>query len=75
MKNPNAQSAKTCAPCNLVFETLTACRMHRRRKHSNPNAVSLGSLGGRAKTEKKAEAARENGKKGGRPKSKSEIPT
>ena len=33
----------------------------------NPNAVSLGSLGGRAKSEKKTEAARENGKKGGRP--------
>jgi hypothetical protein len=30
----------------------------------NPNAVALGSI----KTKKKAEAARKNGKKGGRPK-------
>jgi hypothetical protein len=33
----------------------------------NPAAVSLGKLGGAAKTERKAAAARENGKKGGRP--------
>jgi hypothetical protein len=35
-------------------------------KHKNPAAVALGSI----KTEKKAEAARKNGKKGGRPKNK-----
>lgn len=34
----------------------------------NPHAVSLGRKGGKAKTPAKAEAARENGKKGGRPK-------
>lgn len=32
--------------------------------HKNPAAVALGSI----KTKKKAQAARENGKKGGRPK-------
>lgn len=35
-------------------------------KTKNPSAVALGSI----KTKKKAKAARENGKKGGRPKSK-----
>jgi hypothetical protein len=34
----------------------------------NINAVRLGRLGGKKKSEKKARAARENGKKGGRPK-------
>jgi hypothetical protein len=34
----------------------------------NKHAVALGRLGGKAKTEKKADAARANGKKGGRPK-------
>jgi hypothetical protein len=34
----------------------------------NPNAQALGTLGGRVKSEKKAKSARENGKKGGRPK-------
>jgi len=34
----------------------------------NPAAVALGSLGGRARSKKKAAAARKNGKKGGRPK-------
>lgn len=34
----------------------------------NPNAVTLGSLGGRSKSPKKQEAARINGKKGGKPK-------
>jgi len=33
-------------------------------KNKNPAAVSLGSI----RTEKKARAARENGRKGGRPK-------
>lgn len=34
----------------------------------NEHAVALGKLGGIAKSEKKAAAARKNGKKGGRPK-------
>lgn len=34
----------------------------------NKHAVALGKLGGKAKTPKKADAARANGKKGGRPK-------
>jgi hypothetical protein len=33
----------------------------------NKHAVALGRLGGKSKTDKKAEAARLNGKKGGRP--------
>jgi hypothetical protein len=37
-------------------------------KTKNPAAVALGRLGGLAKSKKKAEAARENGKKGGRKK-------
>lgn len=37
----------------------------------NINAVELGRLGGSVKSEAKAKAARENGKKGGRPKKKS----
>lgn len=32
----------------------------------NPAAVALGALGGKARTKKKIEAARRNGKKGGR---------
>lgn len=36
----------------------------------NPAAVALGALGGRVKSERKAEAARRNGKRGGRPKKK-----
>jgi hypothetical protein len=34
----------------------------------NPAAVALGRKGGRVSSEAKAEAARANGKKGGRPK-------
>ncbi len=37
-------------------------------KRKNPAAVALGRKGGAAKSEAKAAAARENGKKGGRPK-------
>lgn len=37
-------------------------------KNKNPSAVALGSLGGKVKSKKKAEASRANGKKGGRPK-------
>lgn len=33
----------------------------------NPHAVALGKRGGKAKSERKAAASRENGKKGGRP--------
>ena len=33
----------------------------------NPNAVKLGKLGGKVKSEKKAKASRLNGRKGGRP--------
>ena len=33
----------------------------------NPAAVTLGRLGGKAKTPAKSAAARRNGKKGGRP--------
>jgi hypothetical protein len=36
----------------------------------NPHAVALGRKGGSVKTDAKADAARENGKKGGRPKAK-----
>lgn len=34
----------------------------------NPSAVALGRLGGKAKSRAKAEAARANGRKGGRKK-------
>lgn len=34
----------------------------------NKHAVALGRMGGKSKTDKKAAAARANGKKGGRPK-------
>ena len=33
----------------------------------NPAAVALGKLGGAAKSSAKADAARQNGKRGGRP--------
>jgi len=33
----------------------------------NPHAAALGALGGQASTDAKANAARENGKRGGRP--------
>lgn len=37
-------------------------------KTKNPAAVSLGKLGGKVKSKKKAKSSAENGKKGGRPK-------
>jgi len=37
-------------------------------KPKNPHAEALGKLGGKARTEAKAQAARANGKRGGRPK-------
>lgn len=36
----------------------------------NPHAVELGRLGGKRSTQAKKEAARANGKKGGRPRNK-----
>lgn len=36
--------------------------------NKNPHAVELGRLGGQRKTKAKVEAARANGRKGGRPK-------
>jgi hypothetical protein len=36
--------------------------------NKNPHAVALGKLGGSKRTKAKEEAARINGKKGGRPK-------
>lgn len=38
------------------------------KPQKNPAAVALGKLGGSVKSEAKAKASRENGKKGGRPK-------
>jgi hypothetical protein len=35
--------------------------------NKNPHAVTLGRLGGKKKSDAKAAAVRENGKKGGRP--------
>ena len=40
------------------------------KPEKNPAAVALGKLGGSKKSDKKTETARENGKKGGRPKKK-----
>lgn len=42
----------------------SVCKERHYPRCKNPDAVSLGSI----KTEKKAEASRTNGKKGGRPK-------
>lgn len=43
-------------------------------KAKNPAAVALGELGGRVRSDAKAKAARENGKKGGWPKGKKRGP-
>lgn len=43
-------------------------------KPKNPAAVALGRIGGKAKSDAKAAAARENGKKGGRPRKASLRP-
>lgn len=39
----------------------------------NPHAVALGRKGGKVKSAKKAAAARENGKKGGRPRKSKQV--
>jgi hypothetical protein len=46
------------------------CRAPQKEKSmgKNPHAIALGRAGGKVKSEAKAAAARENGKKGGRPK-------
>lgn len=41
--------------------------------YKNHNAVALGKLGGQSKSEAKIKSSRENGKKGGRPKSKKVV--
>lgn len=41
----------------------------------NPAAVALGKLGGSKKSERKADAVRRNGKKGGRPSNRSKAST
>jgi hypothetical protein len=43
-----------------------------KRKRKNPAAVSLGRKGGKATSEAKRRASRENGRKGGRPPKESE---
>ena len=43
------------------------------QKPKNPAAVSLGRLGGMAKSPRKAAAARLNGMKGGRPKGSKQV--
>jgi hypothetical protein len=40
----------------------------------NPHAVALGRLGGLVSSPAKAKAARENGRKGGRPKVERSVP-
>jgi hypothetical protein len=40
----------------------------------NPAAVALGKLGGRVRSDAKTSAARQNGKKGGRPKGRTRRP-
>ena len=43
-------------------------RPYRKALRKNAHAVALGRRGGQARSEKKTQAARANGKKGGRPK-------
>jgi hypothetical protein len=56
-----------CKRCENIPVAILQCRFdYKTGKSKNPAAVALGSI----KSKKKAAAARENGKKGGRPKKK-----
>lgn len=57
-------------PHDCPFETLSDGRQvcFECDAPKNPAAVALGRLGGRVKSDRKAAAARLNGKRGGRPK-------
>jgi hypothetical protein len=57
-------------PHDCTFETLPDGRQvcFECDAPKNPAAVALGRLGGRVKSDRKAAAARANGKRGGRPK-------
>lgn len=57
----------TCDPCaeRATSGTVAGCLCHAAKAY----AVALGRRGGRKTSERKAAAARQNGKKGGRPKS------
>jgi hypothetical protein len=46
-----------------------------KQKKKNPAAVALGRLSGLVRSKRKAEASRENGKKGGRPRKIVPVPT
>jgi hypothetical protein len=50
------------------------CAMQRHGQKKNPNAVALGKRGGKVRSAAKADAARKNGQKGGRPKKKQALP-
>ena len=56
-------------PHDCTFETLPDGRQvcFECDAPKNPAAVALGRLGGQVKSDRKAEAARLNGKRGGRP--------
>jgi len=58
--------------CNCHLGGSTYCIFCKDARHKNKNAAALGKLGGKVKSEAKANAVRENGKKGGRPKKQSE---
>lgn len=60
-QNPRAKRSITCPFCKGVFF---------RYESATHLAELLGKLGGKVKSEAKAAAARENGKKGGRPRKK-----
>ena len=63
-------------PHDCTFETLPDGRQvcFECDAPKNPAAVALGRLGGRVKSDRKAEAARLNGKRGGRPRKQQAIP-